>query len=80
MWNLSLEKCGLRFPPKCVTPTGCGYFTDLDVTGLVALILFGDVRKCSGQGHFEDTSVTRPGRVRDMSGREHIFRQVWERT
>ena len=27
-----------------------------------------------------DTSRTRPGRVWDMSGRGHIFRQVWART
>ena len=31
---------------------------------LVALVLFGDVPKWSGQGHFEDTSGTRPGHVR----------------
>ena len=47
---------------------------------LVALVLFGDVPKWSGQGHFEDTSGTRPGRVRDMSVRGHIFRQFWART
>ena len=44
--------------------------------GLVALVLFGDVPKWSGQGHFEDMSGTHPGRVRDMSVRGHIFRQV----
>ena len=44
--------------------------------GLVALILFGNVPKWSGQGNFEDTSGTRPGRVRDMSVRGHIFRQI----
>ena len=47
---------------------------------LVALILYGDVPKWSGQGHFEDTSGTRPGLIRDMSGRRHIFRQFWART
>ena len=47
---------------------------------LVALVLFGDIPKWSGQGYFEDTSGTRQGRVRDMSGRGKKFRQVWERT
>ena len=31
MWSLSLEKLGLRFPPKCVTPLRCGYCPDMDV-------------------------------------------------
>ena len=47
---------------------------------LVALVLFGDVPKWLGQGNFEDTSGTYPGRVRDMSVQGHIFGQVWERT
>ena len=47
---------------------------------LVALVLFGDVPKWSGQGHFEDTSGTRTGCAWDISGRGHIFRRVWERT
>ena len=54
--------------------------TDGVLMDLVALVLFGDVPKWSGQGHFEDTSGTRPGHVRDMSGRGHIFKQVWEST
>ena len=36
---------------------------------LVALVLFGDVPKWSGQGNFEETSRTHTGRVQDMSGR-----------
>ena len=47
---------------------------------LVALVLFADAPKWSGQGHFEDTSGTCPGRVRDMSGRGHVFGQFWEIT
>ena len=35
---------------------------------LVALVLFGDVPKLSGQGKFEDTLGTRWGHVRDASG------------
>ena len=42
--------------------------------------IFGDVPKWSGQGHFEYTSRTCPGRDRDMSGQGHIFEQVLERT
>ena len=40
---------------------------------LVALVLFGDVPKRLGQRHFEETSGTRPGHVRDMSGWRHIL-------
>ena len=50
------------------------------LNALVALVLFGDAPKWSGQGKFEDTSGTHPGRVQDMSGRGHIFRQFWART
>ena len=52
----------------------------LDVKYLVALVLFGDAPKWPIQGHFEDTSRTCPGHLRDMSGRGQMFGQVWERT
>ena len=28
-----LENCGLRLPPKCVTPISCGYCLEMDLTG-----------------------------------------------
>ena len=62
------------------TPEGVTYNSPNAPMTLVALVLFGDVPKWSGQGHFEDTSGTCPGCIRDMSGRGHIFRQVWKRT
>ena len=34
-----LEKLGLRFPPKCVTPMSCGYCPEMDVTGDIKLNL-----------------------------------------
>ena len=49
---------------KSVTPSASISVNCVIRTDLVALVLFGDVPKWSGQGHFEDTSGTRPGHVR----------------